>query len=109
MERDGSRVYVPKEFGLWLERSLINREQYESLKSGYVSDIWRAIDYFHQEGMITDPQFERLRLRYIPKEIERWYELGIIDATQYNVLKQGYDRPPLELIEELRAGGLLSV
>ncbi|MGA1792921.1 MAG: hypothetical protein ACMUHM_03130 [Thermoplasmatota archaeon] len=107
MERDGNRVYVPEEFDLWLERSIITREQYEALKKGFVSDIWQAIDYFHQEGMISDLQYERLRLRYVPKEIKRWYELGIIDESQYTIMKQGYNRPPLEIIEELRARGVL--
>ena len=105
MSRDDSRPYIPQEVEDWFRKDLIDSSQRDSIKERFETDVWDAIEYFYQTGLIDEHQYQRLHRRYIPAEIDRWFREGIISYSQYLKLRKGYSGNIEEVIEELERSG----
>ena len=105
MGLDGRSANIPEEVEKWFEQDLITRDQYLRLRQRFTSDIWETVEYFFKIGLIDEKQYDELRLKYIPEEIERWFEEGIITKSQLNKLRSGYKRKIDQVLIELESSG----
>ena len=83
MSSGGRARVTPDDLDRWLSEGTISASDYANIRSASATNLFKEITELEEKGLLTAEQAANLQLRYLPDEVSKWHDAGIIEDWQY--------------------------